>query len=544
MNYNRSLYQVVEDTCLAFKKESALYYENHVITYEKLLININKLASALYELGVRPHDIVTVCMPNMPQAVYALYAINKIGAICYEIHPKSTTRQVKKYLEKTKSRFLLVLDIFAFQYLEIQNQKELTIITFNPFDKISFIKKIACDINSPKHIEPKTLRYEKLKYILDTKITPYTWNIHETAVLLNSGGTSGESKIIELSTDAINKLASNGSDILDMTEGVGVHMFLVLPLFHGFGLCMGVHAPLMYGASITLMMKFHTNDTIKLIKKNRVTIIIGVPILYKALLKNKNFNSNIVKKIKFAYVGGDFVNQDLFNKFNELMIKYDSQARLFEGYGLTETVTVCSVNTLRDNCPGSVGRAVRYAKIKIVDPLTKKQLSYNNLGEIAVSGDIIMNGYYDDLELTNKTIIRDDEGNKWVLTGDYGYLNEDNYLFFKQRIKRIIKVSGVIICPSDIERSIVSLPEVFEVYASSLEDDKHGSLIYLWIVRNKDIAYQNISDDELKTIINEKIKNELSIYAMPKEIKFIDRLPKTEIGKIDGKALEKMIKEK
>ena len=117
--------------------------------------------------------------------------------------------------------------------------------------------------------------YEQLKYIKDTKTTPYEWDIHETAVLLNSGGTSGESKIIELSTDAINKLASNGSDILDMTEGVGVHMFLVLPLFHGFGLCMGMHAPLMYGASISLMMKFH-NIVIseELIKKAKLKMLI------------------------------------------------------------------------------------------------------------------------------------------------------------------------------------------------------------------------------------------------------------------------------
>lgn len=544
MNYNRSLYKVVEDTCNNFKNESALYFENHEITYEKLLMNINKVASVLHELGVKDHDIITVCMPNMPQAIYSFYAINKLGAICYEIHPKSTLQQVRKYLRETKSKFLLVLDIFAYQFLELQNEMDLTVITFNPFDKISLIKKIYCNMKSPKHVEPNTLRYEKLEQLKYTETTMYNWDIHETSVLLNSGGTSGNSKIIELSTDAINKLASNGSDILDMTEGVGVHMFLVLPMFHGFGLCMGVHAPLMYGASISLMMKFHTKDTINLIKKNRATIIIGVPILYKALLKNKKFHSNIVKNINFAYVGGDFVNQDLFKKFNDLMIKHDSKARLFEGYGLTETVTVCSVNTLAANCDESVGKAVRYAKIKIVDPTTKQNLPHNTLGEIAVSGDIIMNGYYNDDELTNKTVQTDEFGNKWVLTGDYGYLNNEDYLFFKQRLKRIIKVSGVIICPSDIEHVVSKMDEIFEVYASGVEDEEHGSIIYLWVVKNKNPEYANISDEELNKKIKDLIKNELSIYAMPKGITYIEKMPKTEIGKIDGKILEQMIKEK
>lgn len=544
MNYNRSLFEVIEETALKFENESALYYENHEIKYRDLLKNINKVASALYELGVKPKDIVTVCMPNMPQAIYALYAINKLGAICYEVHPKSTTQQVRTYLKKTNSKFLLVLDIFAFQFLEIQNERDLTIITFNPFNKISFVKKLVCDMNSPRHIEPKVLRFEKLKYIVNTETSTYKWDIHETSVLLNSGGTSGNSKIVELSTDAINKLASNGSDILDMTEGVGVHMFLVLPLFHGFGLCMGVHAPLMYGASISLMMKFHTKDTIKLIKKDRVTIIIGVPILYKALLKNQDFNSDIVKKIKFAYVGGDFINQDLFDRFNDLMIKQGSSARLYEGYGLTETVTVCSVNTHLYNCPRSVGKAVRFARIKIVDPETHQDLPKNTLGEICVSGDIIMNGYYDDIELTNETFLVDDENTKWVLTKDYGYLNDDDYLFFKQRLKRIIKVSGVIVCPSDIEHVVSSLPEVFEVYATGIEDDKHGSQIMLFIVRNKDEQYDNITNEKLTEKINELIKNELSVYATCKAIKYIEKMPKTEIGKIDGKQLEQMMKEK
>ena len=146
-----------------------------------------------------------------------------------------------------------------------------------------------------------------------------------------------------------------------------------------------------------------------------------------------------------------------------------------------------------------------------------------------------MNGYLDDEELTNKTIITDKDGVKWVLTGDFGYLDEDNFLFFKQRLKRIIKVSGVIICPSDVENAVNMLDEVFDVYATDILDDARGSMIKLFIVKNDN--YQ-ISKPELEEKIKKIISDEVSVYAIPKEIVYMDKLPKTDVGKTDSKYLE------
>lgn len=539
MNYNKSLYEVVLNTSVNYKNDPALYYFNHSISYDTLIKEIDKIASVLKHFKVEEKDIVTVCMPNMPQAIYAMYAINKIGAICYEVHPKTTKAQMERYIEKTGSKILLVIDIFAKNFVELVEKFNLKIITFNPFVKTSLFKKIYCEFTSVKANNKNIFKYESLKKYQKNNTEFYKWDIYETSILLNSGGTSGASKIIELSTDSINKLASNGADILNMSEGRGIYMLTVLPLFHGFGLCMGVHAPLMYGACCNLMMKFNTLPTIKYLEKGLVSIIIGVPALFKALLKNPKFHSNHLQKLKVAYVGGDFVSRDLVNGFDNTMKKYNSKARLLEGYGLTETVTVCSVNTFLDNRPTSVGKAVRYAKIKIVDLKSRKDLGVDTLGEIAVSGDIIMNGYYKEEELNKETFLIDENNTKWVLTGDYGYIDSDGYLYFKQRLKRIVKVSGIIVCPSDVEQIVSSIDEVHMVYATSIEDEKLDNMIYLFVVKNRNVE---ISDEKLTEKINTLIKEQLSIYALPKKVHYVSEMPRTEIGKIDGKKLEKLIK--
>lgn len=534
MDKSLSLFEIVDATIKKYPQEQAIYYEQKSISYQKLGKEINRFAECLVSLGVKAHDIVTVCMPNMPQAIYAFYAINKIGAICYEVHPKTTLKQMENYFYKTNSKILLVIDIFSEKYLSLYHQG-VKIITFNPFYQNNLFKRIYCYIKSPHN---NIIKYEKIKF-KNSPILPYKWDKNETAVLLNSGGTTGESKQIELSNEALNNLANNGLDILQIKTGVGAHMFGVLPMFHGFGLCMGIHAPLMFGGSISLMMKFHTKSTIQLIKKNKLTILIGVPAIFKALLRNKKFYHPKLKNIKVSYVGGDFVSPDLINKYNETMLRYGSNSRLYEGYGLTETVTVCCVNTDFNNRPFSVGRPLKGCQIKTIDLESKKFNDPNVYGEIVVSGNFLMSGYYKDQVGTNNVFFYDEDGIKWLKTGDYGMVDSDNYVFFKQRLKRIVKVSGVIICPSEIENIVSTLEEVYESYVCVVNDEIKDHMLVLFIVKNNKLF---IDDVQLKQKVNNIIVENLSIYAKPKEIIFLDEFPKTEIGKIDGKVLEERIK--
>lgn len=530
---NLSFYQILKQTTLKYPNEDALYYENHAYSYKYVLNETNKLADALHNLGVKKYDVVTICMPNTPEAVYAFYAISYLGAICYEVHPKTTKTMMRRFLKESKSKVLIVLNIFANQYTELLDEMDLKIITCNPFEKHHPFMNLACSIKS-KLNHQGFIPYHKLKYpknsAKENSLLPT-----ETSVYLNSGGTSGEPKIIELSSKAINALASQGTTILGITDPIGIYMLGVLPMFHGFGLCMGIHAPISFGACVSLMTKFSPKKTIELIKKKHCTIIIGVPGLFKSLLKQPDFYTEHLANLQVSYVGGDFVPEDLTNKFNETMEKFNSKARLYEGYGLTETVTVCNVNTDANHRAHSVGLPVGDCQNQIVDLKTRKPLAANEIGEICVSGSSLMNGYLHDEELTNKTFLIDENGTKWVLTGDYGYMDSDGYLYFKQRLKRVVKISGVIICPSDVENAVNKLDEVFEAYATDIFDESRGSMIKLFVTKNKNIKS---TDEELTKKLKAVITEEVSVYASPKEIIYIDKMPKTDVGKIDSKYLE------
>ncbi len=529
---NQSFYQILKNSQAKYPKETALYYENHIFNYTDVLKETDKLADNLSSLGLQKYDVVTICMPNTPEAVYAFYAISKLGAICYEVHPKTTKTMMRRFLKESKSKILIVLNTFASKYADLLNEMDLKIITCNPFEKGHFFLKWICQLKF-KINHPNLIPYYKLKST--TKAAENSLSPTETSVYLNSGGTSGEPKIIELSTKAINALALQGTTILNITNPLGIFMLGVLPMFHGFGLCMGIHAPISFGGAISLMTKFNPHKTIKLIKKKRCTIIIGVPSLFKTLLKQPSFYHKKLSNLQIAYVGGDFVPETLTTKFNETMIKFNSKARLYEGYGLTETVTVCNVNTDTHHRNHSVGRPVGDCQNRIVDLKTRLVLPPYEVGEICVSGTSLMNGYLHNPELTKQTFLTDENGTKWVLTGDYGFLDTDGYLYFKQRLKRIIKISGIIICPSDVENAVIALPEVFEVYATDIPHSDRGAAIKLFVVKNKNFT---ISNEELEKKLKTTIEEEVSIYAVPKEIIYMNNMPKTDVGKIDSKYLE------
>ncbi len=312
------------------------------------------------------------------------------------------------------------------------------------------------------------------------------------------------------------------------------HMLAVLPMFHGFGLCMGIHGMIMAGGVDTLMPKFSVSDAIKLLRKNQINYIIGVPSLYEALLRHKEFRSLDVKNIEQAFIGGDYVAEDLKNRFDAVMEYYYSEARMLEGYGLTEVVTVSCVNTLNDSKANTVGKPLPGIDMAILNMENNQEFCETDCdGEILVSGPTMMNGYLDDPEATKNTIITLDS-KQWVRTGDLGNIDSEGYVHFKQRLKRIIKVNGIPVLPSEIENFLMSFEEVKEVSALGKPDPLRGSLVKLFIAWNK--GFEPINDSKIK----ELIKTNISPYAVPTDIIVLEELPKTIIGKTNVIELDSM----
>lgn len=536
MNYNQTLYQTLFNTATSYPDRNAMLFMGKYIDYKTLLQKVDDLASGFHELGIEKGDVVTLAMPNVFEAIFSFYALNKLGVVCHMVHPLTPAIQMSKFMKQTSSRHIIIIDTFFQHYQSLLKEEDKTFILVTPVSEFSKLKQFAYKLikfSSLRHIEQsKRILYLKNLYrkaeVPQPKVDP-----KKTAFLLHSGGTSGEPKTIELSNYAINFLAGKTPYIMGLEDFTNKHMLAVLPMFHGFGLCMGIHAMVLTGGVDTLMPKFSAEEAVKLIEQNQINFIIGVPSLFESLLRHPEFRSPKVRNILRAYVGGDYVAQDLKNRFNEVMKYYYSDARLSEGYGLTEVVTVSCVNTLKDSKDGTVGKPLPGINMQVIDSKTNKFLPDNSDGEIVVNGPTMMNGYLNDKEATSNTIIEID-GQPWVKTGDLGFLDEEGYVYFKQRLKRIIKVNGMPVLPSEIENFLMNYEEIQEVAVIGIPDELKGSVIKLFIVWNP--TKEPMKFEDVKTLIKENI----SRYAVPEVIQVLDELPKTIIGKTNVLELEKM----
>lgn len=520
MDVNLSLYQAL--LCGARRvpeSAPALYYKGKALSYGTLVASIDRLADGLARLGVKPGDPVTVCMPNTPESVYALYAVNKLGAVAHLVHPLAPERQLAAFMDKVKSVLLITLNINLSQYATLAGRLKLGIVSVSPARSLGKVKRALYDFAHRKEIgKNKFLDYDAL---LRGAPESSEAAVPGAAVYLHSGGTSGEPKVIELSAAAVNALVAKAPHILSFMDKLeGTSMLAVLPMFHGFGLAMGVHAPLVWGAVAALMPKFSTKETIELLKRSRLNYLIGVPALYEALLRNPVFTGDILKGVKIAFIGGDSVMPDLIERFDARLQQAGSSGRLFEGYGLTETVTVCNVNLFGASKIGSVGKPLPGITVEVVDE-TGKAVRTGETGEIWVAGDTLMNGYLDSPEET-AAAFGEIGGVRYVKTGDAGMLDADGFLYFKQRIKRIIKIAGISVYPSEIEAVVSAMDGVDEVCAVEGKNEKNETVIVLYIVGRK-------SDDH---VIRDEVLRTLGKYAVPRKIVYLDALPKTLIGKV------------
>lgn len=521
------LYQMLRDYVKKGEKDEALLYLGKSINFGTLIRSIDDAAARLSSF-VKAGDVVTICMPNTPECVYCFYAVNRLGAVAHMVHPLAPKAQLSKFMAAAKSKLLITLSINLEKYAEIA--KDYPIISVHPAQSLSPVLRFLFNLKNRPYKGDKTniTDYSKLRKA-DLPPEP-SRDEKTTGVYLHSGGTGGEPKIIELSDFAVNMLAKRGPAALDLSaeKARGMYMLAALPMFHGFGLAMGIHTSLVHGVISVLMPKFDQNTAVKLIKKNKLNILIGVPNLFRALLRRPDFNGDMLKNIYVGFVGGDCAPQDLLDEFNARMEGAGARGRLFEGYGLTETVTVCAVNNHSYNRRGSMGRMLEGLKAAVVEPEKNEPLPIGEKGELVFAGDTVMNGYLDN-EAENSRVFIDIGGEKYVRSGDFGYMDGDGYLYFIQRLKRIIKISGISVYPKEIETVAKSIEGIAEACAVEYKTGGKTKIALFYTGEQK-------SEADIKA----KIESELSRYAVPTLVKNIDAIPVTPVMKADTRALEKV----
>ncbi len=513
---------------------TAIYFQDKSITYGEFLQKIYRVSAFFQSIHLKKDDLITLVAPNTPESVACFYAASMLDLKIHLLHPLTNEKILIRELKEKQSKLFICVSLFLNNYPNILKMN-IPIFVLNPASSLNFIKRFAFSRINKKDLktyfkDKKIYKYDDYKTTND-KFKDY--NPLKGRIYLSSGGTTSMPKTIVLSDFALCSLIKKVDTILNipLEEIKTKSMVAALPMFHGFGLVMGILAVLNYGGKVSLLAKFNTNPVIKLIKQNRANYIIGVPLMFEALLKNPNFANENLKNIDTCFIGGDFISPSLLQRFNECLKNNGSKGLLLEGYGLTETVTVLSVNTLKEHRKGSVGKPLKGIEVIILDE-KNNILPYHVKGEIAVAGDTLMEGYLEDenpfIFIKNK---------KYVKTGDIGYLDEDNYLYFISRKKRVIKKRGFNIFPLGIEKLVSSLPYISECAYLSKNNGKE-EITYLFVVPND----KTFDKKEIENKLLLELKSNIQSYEIPDHIILEEKFQLTNVGKIDYVALSKKIK--
>lgn len=510
-------------------------------SYKKFAQNVQICARALKAIGVRVGDRITICMPNCPQALIMFYAVNVVGAVANMIHPLSSENEIEFYLKESGSIMALTLDQFYHKFEAIREKVDLSnIIVASIKDELSKPIRAGYMLTEGRKIKkvPKDAPVTRWNYFMDMG-RHYHWKYRaqrkctDPAVILYSGGTTGTTKGILLSDYNFNALGTQLIKEMPMFR-IGDTMLTVMPIFHGFGLGVSVHAALMNGARCILVPRFTAESYAKLIKKYHCNIIAGVPTLFEALIRQPVMDKVDLSCLKGVFSGGDSLSVELKKRFDTFLYDHNAKVPVREGYGLTECVTASCVTPVHMYKEGSIGQPFPDTYYTIVKPGTTEDLPYGEEGEICLTGPTLMIGYMNRPEETEATLKVHEDGKTWLHTGDLGYMDEDGFIYFRQRLKRMIVTSGYNVYPSQLENILDAHEFVQMSCVIGIPDELKMQKVKAFVMLKPGLT----PDEKKKEVLMAYCRKNIARYALPYDIEFRDQLPKTLVGKVAYRVLE------
>lgn len=535
-----SLYEYMMDVTKNYKSGYAINYFGRKITFKLFWDYIDKCARSFKTLGVREGDVVTICMPNTPEAAIAFFAVNKIGAIANMIHPLSAEEEIKEYLNTTKSVLLVA---FNQTYSKIRNIIKDTsvykVVIASASESMPIILNGLYTVTKGRKEEkPKQnslyifwKEFLRLGEYYDGNIDIHK-GAEDDAVILHSGGTTGIPKSIVLPNRCFTNISKQAKICFDILNP-GDSLLSILPLFHCFGLVVGLYGPLCLGVTCILVPQFDAKRFDKLLTKYRPNVITGVPTLYEALLKNEHMNNIDMSQVKMVISGGDTLSIQKNKAVNEFLKSHGSSATITQGYGMTETTGPVCFGSLGSDKLGSVGAPLPGNIVKIINPDTKEEVVTGETGEICLSGLSMMSRYLNNEEETNKVLELHKDGRYYVHTGDLGYIDEDGVLFYVQRMKRIIVSSGYNVYPQHIENVLRDCPYIKEACVVGIPHPYKQEVAKAFIILEDGVE----ESYTVKKNIMDYAKKKLSHYMLPREYIYKKEFPKTKLMKTDYNAL-------
>ncbi len=538
---NMNLYEYLI-ACLYPHKEDYPMFQFKLTDHMKSEFFEDVESMAVYfkeELGMKAGDAYSLFIPNSIEEVVCLFALNKIGCIANLIHPLFPSEAMKASVTYTKSKGVLVYDMFLHQHAAtLATIENLDIIVTTPVLYAAPVVKKYYVRPDEKFLAIAAANNLNVKFfgdILKKYQGQKTKGLYRSgdlvAVYMNGGGTTGVSRHIMLSSTALNAVTKNalGAATLSEYKAGELSKILALPFFHAYGLVAGLLTTMISGWKSIPMARFEADEYITYLKANKCYEVVGVPNMFRKLLSHPDFAGEHLKYVKYAFAGGDYVPIDFLGRFNDLMAKYGSEATLMPGYGLTECGAVDCINMPWLTKPGTVGKYLKTVKAAIFDE-EQNELPLGTVGEIAFTGNTLMKGYLMPDGRLGEGLYTDKNGKQWVLTGDLGKMDEDGYITFIARKKRVIIISGYNVFPADIENLLEPLPFLTECCAVQGYDEDKKPIVRLYIVLSPEADEAKL--DEYKKTITD-LCSTLSTFSIPRDIRVIDALPRTRLEKVD-----------
>ena len=546
-NADVTVYGALKEAADRYPAEPAIGFFGKKTSFAALIEDVENTARALLQAGVRPGDAVTFMLPNCPQAVSVFYAISRVGATANMIHTLSAQPEITYYLDKAHSRFLVTLDSFcpkALAAAAAAKDPDVTVIVTSVAEGMPLPLKLGFRLKNLKNRTPLPdapnvrLLGTLKKDGAGRALPDVAYDPDHTAAIFYSGGSTGMPKGIRLSDFNINSLGIQVADAAGHRICPGTKFLSAMPLFHGFGLGVGIHTFICNGATCVLVPQFTLDAYVKTLLKEKTNMLAIVPSMLEAFLHTDAFDGKDLSFLQGIFCGADAVPVSLQERVNAFLKAHGCAEKVREGFGMTEAVTACILNPIENIRPGSVGLPLGDTRVRIVKPGTFEDLPAGEPGEMLLSGSVVMQGYLDDPEANAKTLRKDGDVT-WLFTGDMCYMDADGYVFFVQRLKRLIITNGYNVSPGQAEQIINAVPGVEACCVVGVKDRLSGQRVTAVIV-------PKAGEDQkaLRRAVDAACRASLAAYAVPTKYEFAGELPLTKMGKIDFTRVERELNEK
>jgi long-chain acyl-CoA synthetase len=536
---NRALHRLLHSAVRNYGSRPAATFYGRTLTYRELDDDVNRLANALRSLGVDNGRRVMLLLPNSPQFIIAYYAILKAGGVVVSTSPVNEREELLRQVVDSGAEVLITLTLYSATARDIKQRANLRAVIYtNIKEYMGRAAKAGFTVTREAregHLLTDGLTQGETHWTQLMASYPATRpqvdvSADALAVIQYTGGTTDKPKGVMLSHRA---LLANALQTLhwigSLREGREV-VLGVLPFSHSYGMTAAMNVSIALGGRLVVLPTFITKEVLETIQKEKPTLFPGVPTMYMAINQFPNVRKYGIRSIKACISGAAPLPVEVAEAFEKL-----TKGRLVEGYGQTEAAPVTHANPMDGSRKvGSIGIPLPNTDAKIVDLVTGETVPHGQIGELAVRGPQVMDGYWGNPEATALALTNDG----WLMTGDIARMDEDGYFQIISRKKEMILAGKYQVYPRDVEEVLYEHPGVKEVAVVGLaQAGGEGQRIKAYIVPR---AGTRLSKDELLALCKRRLKE----YAVPWEIEFREELPKSFVGKVLRRLLVEETEEK